>query len=214
MSRECCSVCLRAQVSCICHLFADINNDVHVVVLQHPSEVKQTKGTVTLLSHSLSSCEILVGEDFNNNEALAQILSKYKNNVALLYPSEQASVLKLPQADRVLSSNTNIGSEWENHLDETNTPPNCIILIDGTWKKSYKMYMINQMLHHIPHLTLPDDIQGDYRIRKTKKEQAFSSLEACVYALISLESNESKYKPLLKSFGQFNDFQLSFKSHK
>jgi len=210
MSRECCSVCLRAQVGCICHLFTEVNNEIHVVILQHPNEVKQTKGTVTLLANSLACCEVIIGENFNNDETLAQILSSYKNSIALLYPSDNAIVTSS-------SVNFDDGTEHNASSDTIKLPikiPKCIILIDGTWKKSYKMYMLNEALHHIPHLTLPDHIKGDYRIRKTQKEQALSSLEACTYALSLLENNVGKYESLLRNFSQFNDLQLSFKPNK
>lgn len=219
MSRECCSVCLRAQVGCICHLFTEVNNETHVVILQHPNEVKQTKGTVTLLANSLARCEVIVGENFNNDETLAQILSSYKNNIALLYPSDNAIVAS---SSVNFGVGTEVDSEVTTEVDSASSDPikspvktpKCIILIDGTWKKSYKMYMLNEALHHILHLTLPDHIKGDYRIRKTQKEQALSSLEACSYALSLLENNVGKYETLLKSFSQFNDLQLSFKPNK
>ncbi|WP_426357041.1 tRNA-uridine aminocarboxypropyltransferase [Pseudocolwellia sp. HL-MZ19] len=222
MKRQCCSVCLRAKVGCICHLFTEINNEIHVVVLQHPTEVSQTKGTVTLLANSLTNCDIIIGENFSGNEAFVDILSRYENDIVLLYPSENAEVIASTECDpsvqdcAVSDSNT-LDADKAQKQNSENTEnnnarsPKCIILIDGTWKKSYKMYMLNEALHHIPHLTLPDHIQGDYRIRKTQKEQALSSLEACTYALLLLENDANKYQPLLNSFSQFNDFQLSFK---
>ncbi|XPF95519.1 tRNA-uridine aminocarboxypropyltransferase [Colwellia sp. RE-S-Sl-9] len=195
MKRECCPLCLRAKSACICHLFTEIINDIHVVVLQHPTEVKQTKGTITLLANSLVNCTVIVGEVFKENAELTEILSLYQNEIALLYPSENAKTLtnEMVKCDKVLNS------------------IKCIILIDGTWKKSYKMYMLNDFLHGMPHLTLPDDIESKYHIRKTQKAQALSSLEACVYALSSIETNSNKYKPLLNRFSQFNDFQLLFR---
>lgn len=195
MKRECCPLCLRAKSACICHLFTKIINDIHVVVLQHPTEVKQTKGTITLLANSLVNCTVIVGEVFKENAELTEILSLYQNEIALLYPSKNAKTLtnEMVKCDKVLNS------------------IKCIILIDGTWKKSYKMYMLNDFLHGIPHLTLPENIQGKYHIRKTQKAQALSSLEACVYALSSIEANSNKYKPLLNRFSQFNDFQLLFR---
>lgn len=202
MSRECCAVCLRAKVGCICHLFTRIDNSTHVVILQHPNEVKQTKGTVTLIANSLSRCEVIVGEDFTNNALLDEVFSVYKDEIALLYPSETAIVLAPPNDLGTLPTNAEFSS--------TTKPLKCIILIDGTWKKSYKMYKLNEVLHTIPHITLPNNVEGDYRIRKTQKEHALSSLEACTYALMSLEVNTEKYKPLLNSFKLFNDLQLSF----
>ena len=217
MKRECCNVCLRAKVGCICHLFTEINNEIHVVVLQHPTEVSQTKGTVTLLANSLTNCDIIIGENFSGNEAFVDLLSRYENDIVLLYPSENAEVIASPETfisdPAVPNSNTFDADEVKekNSVGCKTRIPKCLILIDGTWKKSYKMYMLNEALHHIPHLTLPDHIQGDYRIRKTQKELALSSLEACTYALLLLENDANKYQPLLNSFSQFNDFQLSFK---
>jgi len=46
MPRPYCSVCSRPKVSCICHLACFIQNDIDVVILQHPSEKGKTKGTV------------------------------------------------------------------------------------------------------------------------------------------------------------------------
>lgn len=203
MSRECCNICLRAKIACVCHLFVQIENKVHVVVLQHPNEVKQAKGTVTLLANSLSNCEVIVGENFQSDELFNRILARYKNAIALLYPSEEALVL----TPNLLTEQVTPKASSINAMVEI---PQCIILLDGTWKKSYKMYQLNQGLHHIPHLTLPDNLVGNYRIRSTRKAQALSSLEACTYALSLLENDTSKYQTLLNSFDQFNDFQLSF----
>jgi len=199
VKRENCTVCFRAKVGCICDLFIHIDNNIHVVVLQHPSEVKQTKGTLTLLAQSLRQCTVIVGEVFDDNEELTYMLNRYQNHISLLYPSEHARELT-PIIDQCTSS-----------VSHSLNKKYCIILLDGTWKKAYKMYKLNSCLHAIPHLMLPENIQGNYRIRSTQKAHALSSLEACVYALGLLENNTLKYQPLLKSFNAFNNLQLSFK---
>lgn len=203
MSRACCTVCSRPEKTCICDLFCNIDNNVKVIVLQHPTEVKQTKGTVTLLANSLQQCDVMVGEDFTHNEELANLLSQYKNEVYLLYPNENAIVLPVVTTATPKSA--------INDLTIKLNAVKCIIVIDGTWKKAYKMYMLNKYLHDIPHLTLPESTQGNYKIRKTQKSNALSSLEACTYALMSLEVNANKYQPLLSSFNQFNDFQFAYR---
>jgi len=189
MSRPYCNVCQRPQVSCICHLVNTTNNDIDVVILQHPSEVKQTKGTVTLLKQSLTSCQVFVGENFTEHVELRQMVDKYKNEIALLYPSEQAVDISKSQFVENIR---------------------CIILLDGTWKKAYRLYMMNPWLHELTHITLPDDIKGQYQIRSTKKKGALSSLEACCYTLALLEDSTQKYKNILTSFAQFNQMHLSF----
>lgn len=211
IKRAQCHVCLRAKRTCICNLFTEVKNTTHVIVLQHPTEVKQTKGSITLLKHSLTHCDVFVGENFadhfadnkGDNVLLSQLLHKYKDNVALLYPSEDATVVTHHDVELIANVNS------KKHALK---PPQCIILIDGTWKKSYKMFMVNTFLHQLPHITLPTNIECDYRIRKTKKTSALSSLEACAYALGLLEGNINKYQTLLARFSEFNDLQLAFRT--
>ncbi|WDE13753.1 tRNA-uridine aminocarboxypropyltransferase [Thalassomonas haliotis] len=194
MSRQYCCQCQRPEKACICHLMTDVDNIPHVVVLQHPSEVGQTKGTLPLLAGSLKSATVLVGEDFCEHEELKQLLEHYRDNIYLLYPSEDALTLGSGQyvAGQAISGKS------------------CIILLDGTWKKAYRIYMLSKVLHQIPHLCLPADLTGRYQIRKTAKKNALSTLEACCYALGIIENNPQKYRNLLEQFVKFNQFQLSF----
>lgn len=198
MKRKYCEICQRPERACVCSFITPINNRTHVIVLQHPSEVKQTKGTVTLLSHSLEHCAVFVGEEFSDNAQLQALLKRFKNNVYLLYPSENSLDM----------SNEAVQVELSNIKT-----PKCIILLDGTWKKAYRLFMMNPFLHKLQHLTLPDGLEAEYKIRKTQKSGALSSLEACCYALVFLDEPKHTlniYQPLLKNFKAFNEFQLSF----
>jgi len=192
MPRAYCLQCERPEKSCICHLITLVENDIHVVILQHPLEVKQSKGSVTLLHRSLKSSQVIVGENFTENHEVQLLLKKYGQQCAVLYPSDKAAVLS--------------GVNSDIHLTK------CLFILDGTWKKSYKMFMTNDWLQQLPHFTLTDDIVGRYQIRKTTKKNALSSLEACCYALTVLEHqgiDGSRYQPLLSSFVEFNNFQIS-----
>jgi DTW domain-containing protein YfiP len=163
------------------------------VILQHPLEVKQSKGSVTLLHQSLKHSQVIVGENFTDNLEVALLLKQYDQQCAVLYPCDDAVVLS--------ENNSGISS------------PKCLFIIDGTWKKAYKMFMNNTWLQQLPHFTLANDIVGQYQIRKTSKKNALSSLEACCYALSVLENQRGEaniYQPLLARFVEFNHFQLSF----
>lgn len=192
MSRQTCSKCQRPIKGCFCRLVSPVHNDVHVVVLQHPTEVGHSKGTLGLLSLSLSNCQVIVGENFNENAELNELLNKYSGHIGVLYPSEISKEIT------------------ENEVDEPDL--RCIILLDATWKKAFKMYSLSTVLQTIPHYHLPDGIIGQYHIRKTTKNNALSTLEACCYSLATIEKNQIKYQALLKSFVQFNQFQLSFRT--
>jgi len=204
MSRALCQQCQRPENACICAFSVSIDNHIHVLVLQHPSEVKQSKGTVSLLQQSLTNYQVLVGEIFEKSQELAKILAHYGNHIALLYPSEQALALRLPSL--TTSENNSSVDRLENQSGEIK----CIILLDGTWKKAYRMFMLNTWLHDLKHIVLPQGIASLYHIRKTKKDNALSSLEACCHALACLEANSKKYQPLLNSFVKFNQFQQTF----
>ncbi|MBL4940821.1 MAG: DTW domain-containing protein [Colwellia sp.] len=218
MARNLCLSCQRPVKACICAFFCEINNEIPVLVLQHPSEVKQSKGTVALLQHSLNFCQVIVGENFTEHTGLNEILTQHQ--VLLLYPGEQAVDVSL-----VASFFTQKGK-----IIEKQKPP-LLIMLDGTWKKTYRMFMLSKNLHSLSQVCLPDFLanNGQYLIRKVAKNNALSSLEAVCYALALLEGeltengitkkravatkpsiNCGRYQPLLDQFSQFNQFQLAF----
>ncbi|MFT7008384.1 MAG: DTW domain-containing protein YfiP [Colwellia sp.] len=239
MSRILCKQCQRPTIACICKFICKIENTTAVLVLQHPSEVTQTKGTVALLSRSLSYCQVLVGEDFSQHDELNTILSNHQ--VLLLYPSAQAQVLSLAKNE---FDNTDTKLDYINvNYDRKSEQPKLLIIIDGTWKKSYRMFMVSSNLQALKQVCLPDALanSGQYLIRKVAKKNALSSLEACCFALALLDNelveNESAekrsienesgekvlkkmkqsvdcglYQDLLNKFAQFNQFQLSFRT--
>ncbi len=219
MSRILCHHCQRPTKACICTFITAINNTIPVVILQHPNEVKHSKGTVALLAKSLKRCQVIVGENFNDNAELLQVLNQY--HALLLYPSEQAEVLSG-------SANTH---QYPIKAQQNEKEP-CLILLDGTWKKAYRMFMLCEKLQALPQVCLPEKLanSGQYLIRKVAKANALSSLEACCYALALLEKharkndknkeqseeeplNLSRYQPLLNKFAQFNQFQLLFRQN-
>ncbi|MGB1262761.1 MAG: tRNA-uridine aminocarboxypropyltransferase [Cognaticolwellia sp.] len=204
MSRVLCQQCQKPEKGCICVFSVSIGNHIRVVVLQHPSEVKQSKGTVALLQQSLANCQVLVGENFADCQILTQLLAHYDNKIALLYPSEQAVTVDFSSSNH--AENVRRTPLQDSQLNEIE----CIIVLDGTWKKAYRMFMLNPCLHNIAHIVLPQGIESLYQIRKTKKENALSSLEACCHALARLENNREKYQVLLNNFVKFNQFQQSF----
>jgi len=208
MPRILCKNCQRPSNACICHFIISTSNSIPVIVLQHPSEVKQTKGTVALLSKSLASCQVIIGEDFSKNKPLEKIMASHQ--ALLLYPSEQSSEIKFSQYYQQDSAAQQSGK------------PLCLIIIDGTWKKAYRIFMLSKKLQQLPHVCLPQILaeNGQYVIRKVSKKNALSSLEATCYGLAILEDeykeensnlhNFGIYQPLLEKFVAFNQFQLSF----
>lgn len=204
MSRALCQQCQRPEKACICAFSIHVDNHTHVLILQHPSEVNQSKGTVSLLQQSLTNCQVIIGEVFDKEKILSSHLRHYGDNIALLYPSEQAFEISF-QSDKISKKKVLLAGNKSKA-----GAIKCIIILDGTWKKAYRMFMLNPCLHDIKHIVLPVGISSLYQIRKTKKDNALSSLEACCHALARLEDQPEKYQALLNSFIKFNQFQQSF----
>jgi len=216
MARDLCLKCQRPIKACICAFICEVKNKMAVLILQHPSEVNQSKGTVALLQRSLNNCQVIVGEDFSDNIELNKILAQHQT--LLLYPSEQAQNITLLLNNQCVN---------EIKLNQHKSP--LLIILDGTWKKAYRMYMLSKNLQSLRQVCLPNYLanNGQYLIRKVAKKNALSSLEATCYALALFEGevnchpkkvskdkqviNCGVYQPLLNKFAQFNQFQLSFR---
>jgi hypothetical protein len=66
--RTLCTQCLRPQRTCICTWIRPIEHDVEVLILQHPLEIDNAKGSARLLHLSLPHSQIMTGEVFVEDE--------------------------------------------------------------------------------------------------------------------------------------------------
>ena len=159
--------------------------------MQHPLEGLETKGTARLLHLCLPNSSLLMGE-VSENQVLDKVLNPSKNSI-LLYPSTPEDHSLGIAAPPLL--NPEVLKDLKNI---------CLIVIDGTWRKSRKILIKNPYLQTLPRLVLNDLPIGQYSIRKTRKPHQLSTLEATCAALAQLESHSEKYKPLNDVFLAFN----------
>lgn len=186
MSRYC-SQCGKARKACICDNIVALDSQVELIILQHPTEEHRPMGTARILSLSLVNSRLLVGEDFREHGELNQLLAEPDVEHFVLYPSD----VSLSAADVALPIEKKIR----------------IILLDGTWKKAFKMWQLNTQLHHLPCLHLPEDLKGNYRIRKAPSENALSTVEAGFHVL-SMMQPKKDFSPLLDAFEAMIDYQI------
>lgn len=195
MKRQTCPRCSRPATACICHWIAVVTPVTNVVILQHPLEVKQAKGSARLLQLCLTGSALHVAEQFDE-AALKEMLSAQGKTPVLLYPAwHDNQGLRAPaQVDSGL-------------LDAPEKIR--LIIIDGTWRKSRKMLYLNPLLQSLPRLSLTDMPASHYRIRKAHRDDQLSTLEAGCYALMQLEKNSEKYAPVLNAFDGFIGQQIA-----
>jgi len=195
--RAVCAVCLRPQQACICRWVAAVPNRVEVLILQHPMEVANAKGSARLLHLSLSHSRLEVGEQFEP-EVLQGWLAGERRNV-LLYPEtagEGALGLSPPRA---------FDPVWLGEPQRLR-----LVVLDGTWRKSRKMLYLNPLLQQLPRLPLRDTPPSHYLIRKAHLPDQLSTLEATTYALAQLEGDEARFAPLIEALDGFVAQQASY----
>ncbi len=162
------------------------NHAVALLLLQHPDEQFEAKGTARLLSLSLARCTVWVGEQFD-----ASALAQATRTAALLYPASEGSTAVQSGA----------------------VPPACLVVIDATWRKSRKMLALNPLLQTLPRLALTAlDSTAPSRyapLRRAHRPQQLSTLEASVLALQQLEPAPERFAPLLGAMEGFVAAQVA-----
>lgn len=186
-----CPQCNRAIVACFCDTITQIENELSVIILQHTSEVKHAKGTAKIVELSLNNIEVFVGEDFTDNSELKQKLATKKS--LLLYPQENA----VSPSDLASQVNKNSDIKLSDYQ---------LVVIDGSWKKAFKILQRNPFLSKIPAIGIDAINESDYRIRKSSRSDSLSTLEAIHSVLTTVEGD--KFEGLLTSFKAMVDFQI------
>lgn len=201
MARENCSRCLRPSRTCICNLMQIVDNQIEIGILQHPDEVTQSKGTAIIAKLCLTSVQQWVGESLQELPGLVNWL-KDEKQVFLLYPD--------------------IDSQAENYqkvtVEQLRKYPHetfKILIVDGTWRKTYKMMQLNEQLRALDRVVLEPIDKSTYQIRKQKDANSLSTIEAIYQLLVQLEKDPNrldKFAPLLEAFENMQALQLSFRN--
>ncbi|RYX97638.1 MAG: DTW domain-containing protein [Comamonadaceae bacterium] len=199
VTRETCARCLRPQSACICQWVRPTAHDVEVVILQHPLEVNEAKGSGYLLHLGLPKSRLLAGEVFDADTLFAADPSgaQPRRNL-LLYPETPLAACEAPRD--ILTPE-----------DLQNLAGLRLIVLDATWRKSRKMLRLNPWLEKLPRLALaPENLPGSrYLIRKAHKSGQLSTYEATCAALMQLRGDatlkdiEARFQPLMEAFDGF-----------
>lgn len=191
LKRLICSHCQRPARTCICAFIRPLANKVELLLLQHPEETPNAKNTAGLLHLSLQNSQLLMGEQWAEEELTHTLYAGAKQPL-LLYPelAEYQSLGLQPPPPPLA-------------LDQYSCSQLRLVVLDGTWRKSRKMLYLNRPLQKLPLLSLTQAPESLYKIRKAHSENQLSTLEASCYALQQLEQNKTDYAPLLLAMAGF-----------
>nr|WP_220488494.1 DTW domain-containing protein [Aliivibrio sp. SR45-2] len=187
--------CLKTKKACICEWITPITTDVELIILQHPTEAKRPLGTAKILSLSLANCRTFIGENFTEHNELNQLLAQDDYLHQVLFLDNESKAINGQKID----------SDQKQR----------IILLDGTWKKAYKMWQLSTNLHGLPKVHLDTELSGNYRVRKAPKDNALSTAEAGYHVLSQLDLDGSivedgdKFDSILIAFDNMIEFHIS-----
>ncbi|WP_025915638.1 tRNA-uridine aminocarboxypropyltransferase [Herminiimonas sp. CN] len=206
--RPICATCQRPQSTCICRWVRPIAHTVEVVILQHPLEVANAKGSARLLHLSLPRSRMATGEVFAEQELQALLTAPFEPEPVQI--SKQA-ILLYPEtiADKALGMPAPPVPAPGLLRDPAQLR---LIVLDGTWRKSRKMLYLNPLLQQLPRLPLRDVPASHYLIRKAHRPDQLSTLEATCAALMQLEGRAAQCRPLLAAFDGFVAQQLGYRA--
>lgn len=166
MSREYCQHCNYPTTTCVCSAVAVMNVKTQITLMLHPSEQNKAKNTGRLIPLLIPSAVIIVGESGEDFSSVKDRIREFPKTV-VLFPCD------------ISQSLTDISKEQE--IEH-------IIVIDATWRKAKKIWMLNPWLHQLSVAHLNLDSISQYRIRKGSRENGVSSIEAVAAALEEIES--------------------------
>lgn len=162
-----CLRCLLRHEVCLCDRVPRVDTRVRFVIVRHIVERLRTSNTGRLAHLSLPNSEIL---DYGDLEPLDPARLEGEGTW-LLYPSASAPAPDAPPLRR-------------------------LIVLDGTWHQSRKMFARIPTLRGMPRLALAPADKGLARLRQPPREDGMSTLEAIAAAVAHLEGAD-RARPLL-----------------
>ncbi|GGD71665.1 DTW domain-containing protein [Lacimicrobium alkaliphilum] len=149
-----------------------IENRTRILILRHPSEEKHAKNTVPLLQLSLKNIGVYSGETPADFLEPRRWCNDNKQDIAVLYPNRKSKPLTEGGIENIYSLKG-------------------LVLIDGTWRKAYKIWHSNPWLQQLKSFHLEHVPQSVYR-RKAGISNSLSTLEATAEALKMLEGTDTQ----------------------
>lgn len=181
--RERCYECFRPKDRCFCDAVPTIDNQTHVLILQHARERSHAFNTARIVQKSLVNSQLVHG----HVSELASAELPIRPGAGLLYPDASAKLLSdLPADER----------------------PSQLVALDGTWRQAKAMFRDIPALHALPRYKLMPETPGRYRIRRELNETTLSTLEAIVGALRLIEPDTAGLAQLLAAFETMIERQL------
>ena len=205
-----CPACQRAACFCAALRRAGVPlaSAVALLILQHPREQREPKGTARLLHLAVAGSRLQVGALWPVPPALSPLPSAAPGD----WPCTEADgahaglrrdVLLYPATpdDAALPGPPPLTPGWLAAPQQLR-----LVVIDGTWRKARRMLYDSPWLQSLPRYSLHDPAASRYlRIRRARGAGQLSTFEAAVWALSQLQPGWGA-EPLAALWSAFDAF--------
>lgn len=191
-----CFNCLRSIKACFCATIDPFPTKTEFRILMHPKEARKQKvGTGRMASLCLQNCKIIIGENFQNNTEVNNLIKSNDYHTMILYPGEKSH--NITQGPIKFDSNKKL----------------MVLIIDGTWPCAKSMMRDSKNLHHLPRISFETKETSQFKIKHQPAKYCLSTIES-IYHLLNgldkwhLERLEGKQNILPKVLANIVDFQI------
>ena len=192
-----CPRCRKPPALCVCEGITPIDNQVALLILQHPQEQDRELGTAQLTALHFKNAQLKIGLSW---PSLTKILGRPADprRWAILYLGSVRAAAVLPDRDIVaVNRKGNAVDDQDTALREIEG----IVLLDGTWSQAKALWWRNGWMLKCQRVVLGPKRRSRYgRLRREPRSDGLSTLEAAAMLLARLEGRPEIETALIASF--------------
>ena len=192
-----CPRCRKPPALCVCEGITPIDNQVALLILQHPQEQDRELGTAQLTALHFKNAQFKIGLSW---PSLSKILGRPADprRWAILYLGSVRAAAVLPDRDIVVVNRKGNAVDGQ---DAALREIEGIVLLDGTWSQAKALWWRNGWMLKCQRVVLGPKRRSRYgRLRREPRSDGLSTLEAAAMLLARLEDKPEIEATLIASF--------------
>lgn len=194
-----CSKCLKPLKWCICEELVPLDNQIYVLILQHPQEPDKDLGSARLAHLSLNHSSLKIGLSWRNlAAALGKPAQPSRWGVLYLGSGVKGGIPPTLKDVPLVFVDRN-GKPVASPL-----PLEGLVVLDGTWTQAKALWWRNPWLLKLKRTILVPSKQSLYReLRKEPRKECLSTMESVAEALTGLGEPKEVGEALHTRFSNF-----------
>ncbi|MCO5129303.1 MAG: DTW domain-containing protein [Xanthobacteraceae bacterium] len=192
-----CETCRKPQALCVCASVAPLDNDLSLLILQHPQEQDRALGTARLAALHFKDAAVVVGLSWPSlNKLLGQPVDPARWAVLYL-GSAKAADFKTDRAVVALDRKGEPADDQRAALRDIEG----VIVLDGTWSQAKALWWRNAWMLKCRRVILNPSRPSRYgRLRREPRRDGLSTIEAAGMLIAHLENRPDIEAALNASF--------------